>query len=69
MDRKLRGADGLALVEELRAAGDRTPVLMISAMGAVDDRVAGLRSGGDDYLVKPFAMTSFQRGSTRWPGA
>ena len=59
MDRKLSGADGLALVEELRAAGDRTPVLMISAMGAVDDRVAGLRSGGDDYLVKPFAMVEF----------
>jgi two-component system, OmpR family, response regulator len=59
MDRKLNGADGLALVEELRASGDRTPVLMISAMGAVDDRVAGLRAGGDDYLVKPFAMSEF----------
>jgi len=59
MDRKLKGADGLALVEALREAGDRTPVLMISAMGAVDDRVAGLRGGGDDYLVKPFAMAEF----------
>jgi two-component system, OmpR family, response regulator len=59
MDRKLNGADGLALVEQLRASGYRTPVLMISAMGAVDDRVAGLRAGGDDYLVKPFDMTEF----------
>jgi len=59
MDRMLKGADGLALVEELRASGDRTPVLMISAMGGVDDRVAGLRAGGDDYLVKPFAMVEF----------
>ena len=59
MDRKLKGADGLALVEELRAAGDRTPVLMISSMGGVDERVAGLRAGGDDYLVKPFALVEF----------
>jgi two-component system OmpR family response regulator len=59
MDRKLRGADGLALVESLRAEGIRTPVLMMSAMGAVDDRVAGLQAGGDDYLVKPFAMVEF----------
>ncbi len=59
MDRKLKGADGLTLVEELRAGGDRTPVLMMSAMGGVDDRVAGLRAGGDDYLVKPFAMAEF----------
>jgi two-component system, OmpR family, response regulator len=59
MDRRLKGADGLALVEELRAGGDRTPVLMISGMGGVDDRVAGLRAGGDDYLVKPFAMAEF----------
>jgi two-component system OmpR family response regulator len=59
MDRKLKGADGLALVQLLRAAGDRTPVLMMSAMGAVDDRVAGLRAGGDDYLAKPFAMAEF----------
>jgi two-component system OmpR family response regulator len=59
MDRKLKGADGLALLEMLRASGNRTPVLMISAMGGVDDRVAGLRAGGDDYLVKPFAMAEF----------
>ncbi len=59
MDRRLKGADGLRLVEELRRKGDRTPVLMISGMGGVDDRVAGLRAGGDDYLVKPFAMAEF----------
>lgn len=59
MDRKLKGADGLALVARLREKGNRTPVLMISAMGEVDDRVAGLRGGGDDYLVKPFAMAEF----------
>ncbi len=59
MDRMLKGADGLALVEQLRAEGFRTPVLMMSAMGKVDDRVAGLRAGGDDYLVKPFAMAEF----------
>ncbi len=59
MDRMLNGADGLLLVESLRAEGDRTPILMISGMGAVDDRVAGLRAGGDDYLVKPFAMAEF----------
>jgi two-component system OmpR family response regulator len=59
MDRKLKGADGLELVSQLRAKGNRTPVLMISAMSQVDDRVAGLRAGGDDYLVKPFAMAEF----------
>jgi two-component system, OmpR family, response regulator len=59
MDRKLKGVDGLELVAQLRAKGNRTPVLMISAMGDVDDRVAGLRAGGDDYLVKPFAMVEF----------
>lgn len=60
MDRKLKGADGLVLVEELRAEGDKTPVLMISGMGSVDERVAGLRAGGDDYLVKPFAMAELR---------
>ncbi len=59
MDRKLKGADGLELVTQLRAKGNRTPVLMISAMGDIDDRVAGLRAGGDDYLAKPFAMVEF----------
>jgi two-component system OmpR family response regulator len=59
MDRGLKGADGLRLVEELRGKGARTPVLMISGMSGVDDRIAGLRAGGDDYLVKPFAMAEF----------
>ena len=60
MDRKLKnGADGVELVSRLRASGDRTPVLMMSGLGAVDDRVAGLRAGGDDYLIKPFAMPEF----------
>ena len=56
VDRMLPRLDGLALVERLRAADDATPVLFLSALGEVDDRVAGLRAGGDDYLVKPFAF-------------
>jgi len=56
VDRMLPGLDGLALVTALRAAEIRTPVLILSALGAVDDRVKGLRAGGDDYLVKPFAF-------------
>jgi two-component system OmpR family response regulator len=55
LDRMLPGLDGLAVVTALRAAGVRTPVLMISAMSDVDERIRGLRAGGDDYLVKPFA--------------
>lgn len=56
VDRMLPGMDGLAVVETIRAAGDKTPVLILSALGEVDDRVQGLKSGGDDYLVKPFAF-------------
>jgi two-component system OmpR family response regulator len=56
VDRMLPGMDGLALIAALRAAEVKTPVLILSAMGAVDDRVKGLRAGGDDYLVKPFAF-------------
>ncbi|MGH7087741.1 MAG: winged helix-turn-helix domain-containing protein [Stellaceae bacterium] len=56
VDRMLPGMDGLALISALRAAGVHTPVLILSALGAVDDRVKGLRAGGDDYLVKPFAF-------------
>ncbi len=56
VDRMLPGMDGLAVVAALRAADVRTPVLILSALGAVDDRVKGLRAGGDDYLVKPFAF-------------
>ncbi len=56
VDRMLPKLDGLALVERLRAAKIGTPVLFLSALGEVDDRVTGLRAGGDDYLVKPFAF-------------
>ena len=56
VDRMLPEMDGLALVAALRAAEVRTPVLILSALGAVDDRVKGLRAGGDDYLAKPFAF-------------
>jgi two-component system OmpR family response regulator len=55
VDRLLPGMDGLTIVEALRSEGMRTPVLVLSALGAVDDRVRGLRAGGDDYLTKPFA--------------
>jgi len=57
VDRMLPGMDGLAVIGALRAADVRTPVLILSALGAVDDRVKGLRAGGDDYLVKPFAFS------------
>lgn len=57
LDRMLPGMDGLALLGALRGAGMRTPALILSALGSVDDRVKGLRSGGDDYLVKPFAFS------------
>jgi two-component system, OmpR family, response regulator len=55
LDRMLPGLDGLDLVRALRGQGRDTPVLMVSALSDVDDRVQGLRAGGDDYLVKPFA--------------
>ena len=55
LDRMLPDMDGLALVSRLRAEQILTPVLMISSMCEVDDRIAGLRAGGDDYMVKPFA--------------
>src|SRR5437879_11294475 len=56
VDRLLPGMDGLTVIEELRKDQVRTPVLVLSALGAVDDRVRGLRMGGDDYLTKPFAI-------------
>jgi two-component system OmpR family response regulator len=57
LDRMLPGGvDGVRLVETLRGQGNRTPVLFLSALGAVDERVKGLQAGGDDYLVKPFAF-------------
>jgi two-component system OmpR family response regulator len=75
VDRMLPSLGGLELIERLRAEGRDTPVLIVSALGEVDDRVRGLRAGGDDYLVKPFALaellarlealTRRQRGGTR----
>ena len=57
LDRMLPGMDGLTLLGALRGAKIRTPALILSALGSVDDRVKGLRAGGDDYLVKPFAFS------------
>ena len=57
VDRMLPKLDGLKLVGQLRAEGLRTPILFLSALGDVDDRVKGLRAGGDDYLVKPYAFS------------
>lgn len=56
VDRMLPELDGIKIIKTLRGAGDETPVLILSALGEVDDRVEGLRSGGDDYLTKPFAF-------------
>jgi two-component system, OmpR family, response regulator len=56
VDRLLPGLDGLTIIEVVRQERVRTPVLVLSALGAVDDRVRGLRAGGDDYLTKPFAI-------------
>ena len=56
VDRMMPNMDGLSLVETLRREGDQTPVLFLSALGEIDDRVAGLKAGGDDYLVKPYAF-------------
>src|SRR3984885_12846708 len=56
VDRLLPGMDGLTVIEALRKEQVHTPVLVLSALGAVDDRVRGLRMGGDDYLTKPFAI-------------
>ncbi len=57
VDRMLPKRDGLGVIEELRKKGDHTPALILSALGQVDDRVAGLRAGGDDYLPKPYAFS------------
>ncbi len=56
LDRMLPGMDGLALLEQLRRERPAPPVLVLSALGSVDDRVRGLKAGGDDYLTKPFAL-------------
>ncbi|QCB36688.1 response regulator transcription factor [Sphingobium sp. PAMC28499] len=57
VDRMLPGLDGLSLLKMLRATGDLTPVLMLTAIGRIADRVEGLEAGADDYLVKPFAFS------------
>ena len=56
LDRMLPGLDGLSVLKTLRGAKNRTPVLMLTAIGGVDDRIDGLNAGADDYLVKPFAF-------------
>ena len=60
VDRMLPELSGTQLVENLRQAGDTTPVLFLSALGEVDDRVAGFEAGGDDYLTKPYAFAELQ---------
>ena len=57
LDRMLPNVDGMTILKTLRASGDSTPVVILSALGEVDERVKGLRAGGDDYLAKPFAMS------------
>ena len=56
VDRMLPGIDGISLVKTLRGAKNHTPVLFLTSLGGVDDRIEGLNAGGDDYLVKPFAF-------------
>ena len=56
-DRMMPRTDGLQMLQALRAAGNQTPTLILSALDSVDDRVEGLRGGGDDYLIKPFAFS------------
>jgi two-component system response regulator MprA len=60
LDLMMPGVDGLEVCRRLRAAGDRTPILMLTARDAIDDRVQGLDVGADDYLVKPFALRELQ---------
>jgi DNA-binding response OmpR family regulator len=60
LDVMLPGIDGVEVCRQMRGDGVKTPVLMLTARGSVDDKVAGLKSGADDYLVKPFAMAELQ---------
>ncbi|MGR8921666.1 MAG: response regulator transcription factor [Gammaproteobacteria bacterium] len=60
LDRMLPGVDGLTVLRTLRASDNRVPVLLLSALGEVDQRVDGLRAGGDDYLTKPFAFSELE---------
>src|ERR1700761_3919178 len=57
IDRMLPGLDGISVIKALRAAGVETPILILSALGQLDERVIGLRAGGDDYLTKPFGFS------------
>ena len=57
IDRMLPGVDGLTVIQTVRNNGNQTPVLILSALGEVDDKVQGLKAGGDDYLVKPSSYT------------
>jgi two-component system OmpR family response regulator len=57
IDRMIPGLDGISVIKALRAAAVQTPILILSAMGQLDERVRGLRSGGDDYLTKPFGFS------------
>ena len=61
MDRMVFGEDSLKTLEVLRKEGVKVPVLMISALSSIDERVRGLKAGGDDYLTKPFAMIGTDR--------
>jgi len=56
LDRMLPGLDGLSVLQDLRRSGNRTPALVLSTLGDVDERIRGLRAGGDDYLAKPFVL-------------
>src|SRR6201999_1427411 len=60
LDRMLPQIDGLAILRTIRAAGVKTPVLLLTALGGIDDRVEGMEAGGDDYLVKPFPMAELR---------
>ena len=60
VDRMLPGVDGLTIIRTMRASDISPPALVLSALGEVDDRVSGLKAGGDDYLVKPFAFAELQ---------
>ena len=60
VDRMLPGLDGLSLVKTMRGAGAKVPILMLTSLGGVDDRVDGLEAGADDYVVKPFAFSELQ---------
>ena len=69
IDRMLPDFDGIAVMRQLRDDGIAAPFLIISALGEVDDKVRGLRAGGDDYLVKPFSFLELWRASRRLAGA